>query len=78
MPGGPDPRIKENEMKKLVSLLLVATALVLSACGPRPVARTIAVLEAEHSDRTIVIVRTRPAAARKCWKHGDHWHCRRR
>ncbi len=59
----------------LLPLLAVPTA---SCAHPRPARPAkVVVLDDEHEDPTIVIVRTRPAHHRHCWRHRRHWHCRR-
>ena len=66
-------------MRQLRYLVMAAVVIVLSACGGHHHGgtKTVRVLDAEHNDRTVVIIRTRPAKGRNCWKHGGHWHCRR-
>lgn len=44
--------------------------------GPHRV-KHVTVLEREHRDGKIVVIHGRPGAARACWKHARHWHCRR-
>jgi len=65
------------------ALICCVTALV-SACVVRPVHRpvavgvkTVAVLEKEHNSNSVVIVTNKPAAGRVCWRHKNHWHCKR-
>jgi len=38
----------------------------------------VVVLDREHDDPTVVIIRERPGRDRSCWRHRDHWHCRKR
>lgn len=69
-----------KRMRRLAMLLAAAVLAATAGCATHHHhhgARSVRVLEAEHSDRKIVIVTSRPARVRKCWKHGGHWHCRR-
>ncbi len=43
----------------------------------QPAPRSVYGLDAEHHDRTIVVVRERPRPGVRCWRHARHWHCRR-
>jgi hypothetical protein len=56
---------------------LAALALVFSACFPVPVPGPRHDYVAEHRDPTIVIYDREPGGGRDCWRHEDHWHCRR-
>ncbi len=67
-------------MQRLILGLFIASLVLLGGCASQHhhgATKTVRVLDAEHSDRKIVIINTRPAAARRCWKHRKHWHCHR-
>lgn len=43
----------------------------------KPKVKAVAVLDAEHHDAKVVIVKQRRAPKAHCWKHAGHWHCHR-
>lgn len=69
---------------KLILLMAIAS-MVLSACVVRPAHRpvkvvakpvkTVVVLDNEHQQQDIVIVKVKPAKTKHCWQHKQHWHC---
>ena len=74
-------------MKVMKYFMLFGLVALLSGCVVKPSHRhgvvvkpkvkAVAVLEREHNDRGIVVVTVRPNAGRKCWDHGNHWHCKK-
>ena len=66
-------------------LLVSLFAIILSGCVVHPhghrnthrEVKVVTVLDKEHNDKAIVVINARPAANRKCWSHGAHWHCKR-
>ncbi|HXZ85114.1 MAG TPA: hypothetical protein VEI82_06465 [Myxococcota bacterium] len=60
----------------------ICTALLALALGPAcfPVPVPVPVHHdyiAEHSDPSIVIYDHDPHDGHECWRHEEHWHCRR-
>ncbi len=74
-----------HRIHKLALITLVTSFAFTSGCaahshghkhGHVQTVKTVRVLENEHNDRKIVVVNTKPAKSRKCWKHARHWHCK--
>lgn len=66
--------------------IFLATVITLTGCVVHPKhhgktvkvkGKTAVVLEREHKNKTVVVVKVKPKKGRKCWSHTGHWHCRR-
>lgn len=64
-------------MRTIVLFCMLGLSLVAGCATHYHHAKPVKVLKAEHSNRAIVVVHSKPAKHRHCWKHGGHWHCRR-
>lgn len=66
----------------LISVSALATGCVVHPKAPHKRVKPVVVkatidLDAEHNDKTVIIVHAAPAKSKKCRKHGNHWHCKR-
>ncbi len=67
------------------TLVIALCSIFLTGCVVHPKAhrhahgpvKVVTILDKEHSNKAIVVVHKRPQAKRKCWTHGNHWHCKR-
>jgi len=62
-------------MRIPLAAFLLSFAVGSAACFPVPV--PVHDYEAEHRDPRIVIYDYDPGPGHDCWRHEDHWHCRR-
>lgn len=77
------PKPSSPFRKLAVGAALLATLGVAgTGCARRvhvhtPPVKAVVVLDQEHHDKNVVIVKAHPPRHRHCWRHRGHWHCRR-
>lgn len=80
----PNRSTRSPLIRKLGLTLALAAAVGVAGTGcarrvhvHTPPVKAVIVLDQEHHDRNVVIVKAHPARHRHCWRHRGHWHCRR-